>query len=204
MSLIPAFTPSSGDIELEVTTGTADTVSNIATSLGWNGVSDITLRITGDVGGPITQDVSAFNVKIIIEAGARITGYGGDGATPSTLPSVNGDDGGAAIDAVNPCEVENEGTLAGGGDGGNAFTTGAGGTGTASGGGGGAGIPGGAGGIGQNGGDDGDPGTSTTGGAGGSTPTAGTAGGDLGDQPAITNFANVTYSGGGTIIGGTS
>lgn len=209
MTLIPILPSGSGDIVVDVASGNNLSVNTLATNAGWDGQSNIRLRVNGDLGGPLTQDVDGVEVRIIIASGVTITGAGGDGADQNTTlaspvpepQTISGDDGTPGIVVNFACLIENEGTIAGGGNGGDVPVRYTDGTGGSGGGGGGAGVPFGEGGTNYLSAKVGADGTATTGGAGGGT---GTDGGDLGDQPAITGYSNVTYSGGGTLIGGTA
>lgn len=203
MSLLPIFPASGGDFLITISSGVDVSLASLAAGASWDNESDLVFKVTGDIGGPIRQDIDTeATVKIVIEAGASVVGFGGDGGTPNDIdPTDSGEPGGNAIVASFACQVDNRGTLAGGGDGGGA-NNGIGGE-TASGGGGGAGRPPGGGGGEINGGESGAAGTATTGGAGGSIDTMGSDGGDLGDAYAIAGFSNVSYTGDGILTGGT-
>lgn len=208
MTLIPTPLLASGDFEINVSSDAEKSIAAIASAAGWDNESRLNIFFSGSLGGPFEQDVdNAAGVVLTIQG--TITGAGGDGAdqnqnvvAPVPEPQrIDGEAGSPAINAQFATTIVNNGTLAGGGDGGDApirYSDGSGGVG---GGGGGAGNPAGTGGLDFQGNPSGADGNSTTGGAGGS-PDGGD-GQDLGGTPAITGYSNVTYSGSGTLTGGT-
>lgn len=196
MTLVPVAAVSKGNVRIDITTGNQFSLASLLAATGSSADADILVYVTGDVGGPIVQDIdTTFEVRIVVDG--SVHGYGGDGDHADDFDNTD-EPGGTAIEVQFPCVIVNNGTLAGGGNGG-AASEGSG----NGGGGGGAGRPYGSGGRGSGAGNDGADGGSISGGAGGSGVITGGDGGDLGSSPAITGYADVTYSGSGSLLGGT-
>lgn len=227
MTVIPIAAVGSGNLAFTITDGTNLVLSTALTSAGYagnGGLVEVTLEGTIGTSGSgvaLTVDDTGADILIIYN-NADIYGFGGaggNGAPAFTSDFTAGSDGGVAVNATAAAQFVNNGSVNGGGGGGGGADA-AGDLG-GGGGGGGAGIPGGAGGSGgggtvPNNGTPGASGTQSAGGAAGTRYGTPGAGGGLGQAGtasdgaagsagnAFTGYSNLTYSGSGTVNGGTS
>lgn len=120
----------SGDLVFNIASSNNVDLRAAAIAQGWDQSSKVIATVTGAIGGT-SSGAPAFTisgsfpsgVELVINAGASITGKGGDGNT-SASPAAKA--GGAAMVITTTVKITNNGIIGGGGGGGGYFNGGGG------------------------------------------------------------------------------